>query len=123
MANTASSAIQTAASPCRAPEKYPAPIAAMSAAIQIARCIHRPKTAVSNSRNGRYVLMLKRGLTPLLDGDGLREVAGLVDVGALEDGDVIREQLQWHGVHRRCLEVAHVLRHLDHGHAVRRDEA
>src|SRR5947207_4870917 len=35
-----------------------------------------------------------RGIASLLDGDGLGEVARLVDVGASRDGDVVREELE-----------------------------
>ena len=58
-------------------------------------------------------------MSPLFDGDGLREIARLVDVSALQDGDVIRQQLKRHGVHGRRLEVTHMLGHLDDGHAIR----
>ena len=37
----------------------------------------------------------------LLDGDALREVARLVDVGATQPGHVIGQQLQRHGHHHR----------------------
>src|SRR3569833_431505 len=56
----------------------------------------------------------------LLDRHALREIAWLVDVGALEDRDVISQKLQRDGVYSRCLEVGHVFRHLDHRDAVAR---
>src|SRR5271168_2456443 len=53
-----------------------------------------------------------------LDGDALREIPRLVYVGAPENRHVVGEELQRNGVNRRRLEVRHMLRHFDHGHAV-----
>ena len=50
--------------------------------------------------------------------DALGEIARLVDVGATQHGNVVGEQLQRHGVHRRRLEMADMARHLDDVHAV-----
>ncbi len=53
----------------------------------------------------------------------LREIPRLIDVGALEDGDVVGEKLQRDGVDGRSLEVGDVFRHLDDGDAVARTDA
>ena len=59
-------------------------------------------------------------LRDLLHRHRLRQVPRLIDIRPLENGAVIRQQLQRNRVHGRRLEVAHVPWHLDHVHAVRR---
>src|SRR5208282_1502164 len=81
----------------------------------VRRAAYAPGNLPKLRSPARTPMILRRAL---FDRDALGEIAGLIDVGAAQNGHVEGEQLQWHRVNDGRLEVADVLGHMDDLHAV-----